>query len=136
MHRDLLGELGRGDEEGERVVVRLRQEGDAPGPTERAKSFEDIRGDQTGLLDERPRDGEAEPELGVGPDKPQEPVERRPVASLGDPLEDPEVPVEVEVRAAGPEIEVAEPGEPPGLMEVEIQDDPQIGIPSARIASR
>jgi hypothetical protein len=66
----------------------------------------------------------------------QDPVERGTVTAVGDPPEDLEVPFEVEVRTSGPEVEESEPGEPPGLVKVKIEDDLQIATPAARIASR
>jgi hypothetical protein len=136
MHRDLLGEFGRRNEERERMVVGLGQESNSTGATERADPLQDVRRRDTSLLDERAGDRDAEAELGAFLEKSREPVERRSVAPFGNPAEDREIPVLVEVRAARTEVQVAEPGQSPRLVQVEIQNDLQIRIPSVRIASR
>ena len=118
------------------MVVRLREKGDLAGPTERAETVEDVGGREPRLLDERTGDGQAEPELRSGFDQAEEPVQRGSVGTLGDPLEDREIAVDIEVRPTRAEVEVAEPREPPGLVQMQIEDDLQIRIPSARIASR
>ncbi len=65
----------------------------------------------------------------------EEPVERRPVAPLGDPPKDAEVPVDVEVRTTAPEVEEAEPAETPGLVQMEVEDDLQGRSLRASLAS-
>jgi hypothetical protein len=133
---DLLAQLRGREEEREGVVVRLGQERDPAGSTDRAQPFEDVGGSETRLLDERAGDREAEPELRVMLEHAEEAVEGGPIAALGDPPEDVEVPVEVEVGTPRAQVEVTEPGESPRLVEVEVEDDLQGRIPSARIASR
>jgi hypothetical protein len=66
----------------------------------------------------------------------QNPVEGRPVTAFGDPPEDREIALDIEVRATAAEVEVAEAGEPPRLVEMEIEDDLQTCLPWVRIASR
>ena len=53
---------------------------------------------------------------------PEQPVHRGPVASLRDPSEDREVALGVEVRPPRAEVEEPEPREPPGLVEVQVED--------------
>ena len=64
-----------------------------------------------------------------------EPVERRSIAPFGDPPEDLEVPVDVEVRPTAPEVEETEPAETPGLVQVEVEDDLQRRSLRASLAS-
>jgi hypothetical protein len=136
VHRDLLAELGRGEEESEGVVVGLAEERDPAGPVQVPQSVDHIGGGHAGLFDERSGDREAEPEVGEIIEGPTETLESRSIRPLGDPLEDREVAVDVEVRFAGAEVREPESPEPPRLMEVEIEDDLQGRTPVPRIASR
>jgi hypothetical protein len=54
---------------------------------------------------------------------------------LGDLQEDLAVARVVEVRSAAAEIEVPEPRQPPGLVQVEIEDDLQRWVPPTLVSS-
>jgi len=136
MQGDFLAELGRRNEEGERMIVRFGEERHPPGSVERAKPFDNVRSGEAGLLEEGPGEREAEPELREFFEGALEAVECRAIGALGDPLEDREVPIDIEVRPAGAEVEESKPSEPPWLVKVEVENDLQNRTPEARIASR
>ena len=117
------------------MIVRLGDEGDSAALPERADPVDDIRCGETRLLEERPRDRETESELGKLVEGAAEPVEGRAVRPLGDALEDRKVPVDVKVRPPRPQVQEAKTSEPPGLMEVEIENDLQGPRPPTPIAS-
>ena len=136
MHRHLFAQLGRRNQEREGMVVGLREQGNPTRPVQGPQPVDHIGGRQSSLLEERPGQGETEPELGEVIERSVEPVERGPVRALGDPLEDGEVTVDVKIRTPRAQVEEPEPTESPGLMEMEVEHDLQGRTPAARIASR
>lgn len=118
------------------MVVRLREQRNATGPVEVAETVDYVRGGEPGLLEKRPGDRKAEPELGKLIQRSLKAVERGPVRPLGDPAENRHVAVDVKVGAPRAEVQKPKSREPPGLVEVKVEDDLQGGTPAARIASR
>jgi len=136
VQRDLFAELGRGNEEGERMIVRFGKERDPPRSVERAKPIDDVGSGEASLFEERPGEREAQAKLRELFERVLEAVEGRAIRALGDPLEDREVSVDIEVRATRAKVEESKPSEPPRLVKVEVEDDLQSRTPEARIASR
>ncbi len=135
MQLDLLVELGWGKEKGEGVVVRLGDEGYLARPIELANAVEDLGRGQAGLLEEGPGDRETEAELRALARCPKEPVEGRKVAPVRDPPEDRQVAIDIKIRPSRTQVEVPEPGEPPRLVHVQVEDDLH-RRPATSIASR